>query len=117
MTAVLRDALGRVHPPASGPARIVSLVPSLTELLYALDLGSQVVGRTGFCIHPAPAVRSVPKLGGTKDVDLAALRALAPTHVLVNIDENERTVFEALEFRAAGDRHPPDRGRRQSRFV
>lgn len=97
MTVVLRDALGRVHPPANGPARIVSLVPSLTELLYALDLGSQVVGRTGFCIHPARAVRSVPKLGGTKDVDLAALRALAPTHVLVNIDENERAVFEALE--------------------
>ncbi|MCX7275036.1 MAG: helical backbone metal receptor [Burkholderiales bacterium] len=93
----LRDALGRGHAPAVGPARIVSLVPSLTELLFALDLGDQLVGRTGFCIHPEPAVRAVPKLGGTKDVDLDALRALAPTHVLVNIDENERPMFEALE--------------------
>ncbi len=94
---LITDALGRRHPPAQVPARIVSLVPSLTELLFALDLGAQVVGRTGFCIHPREAVRAVPKLGGTKDVDLVAVRALAPTHVLVNIDENERAAFEALE--------------------
>ena len=89
----LRDALGRVHPPAEPGSRIVSLVPSLTELLFALELGPQVVGRTGFCIHPADAVRAVPKLGGTKDVDVEALRRLAPTHVLLNIDENEQPLF------------------------
>jgi len=91
------DALGRVHPPAGPGSRIVSLVPSLTELLFALELGPQVVGRTGFCIHPADAVRAVPKLGGTKDVDVEALRQLAPTHVLLNIDENEQPLFEQLE--------------------
>ncbi len=94
---LLRDAIGREHAPVRERPRIVSLVPSLTELLFAMDLGGCVVGRTGFCIHPEPEVREVPKLGGTKDVDLAALRALAPTHVLMNIDENERETYEAIQ--------------------
>lgn len=76
--------------------RIVSLVPSLTELLFDLGLGAQVVGRTGFCVHPREAVRRVPKVGGTKTVDVAAVRALAPTHLLVNVDENERPTVEEL---------------------
>ncbi len=92
----LIDALGVAHVPAGAGARIVSLVPSLTELLFALGLGAQVVGRTGFCIHPRTAVRTVPKVGGTKDVDLDRLRALAPTHVIVNVDENTRACEQAL---------------------
>lgn len=96
-SAYRTDAAGRVHPVASDAARIVSLVPSLTELLFALGLADHVVGRTGFCIHPRDAVRAVPKVGGTKDVKLDALRALAPTHVIVNVDENERHVVETLE--------------------
>ncbi len=80
----------------SGAPRIVSLVPSLTELLFALDLGPQVVGRTGFCVHPREAVRAVPKVGGTKDVDVARVIALAPTHLIVNVDENERPTVERL---------------------
>jgi len=91
-----RDAIGVVHPVAGADARIVSLVPSLTELLFALDLGHQVVGRTGFCIHPRDGVRSVPKVGGTKDVALDKVLALAPTHLIVNIDENRRETFDAL---------------------
>lgn len=80
----------------SGAPRIVSLVPSLTELLFALDLGPQVVGRTGFCIHPRDAVRAVPKVGGTKDVAVDRVIALAPTHLVVNVDENERPTVERL---------------------
>ncbi|OWQ88532.1 cobalamin-binding protein [Roseateles aquatilis] len=76
--------------------RIVSLVPSVTELLIALGLGPWVVGRTGFCVHPATAVASIPKVGGTKDVNLRKLRALAPTHVVINIDENRLETAEAL---------------------
>jgi len=95
----LVDAHGQHHVRADASARIVSLVPSITELLFALDLGAQVVGRTGFCIHPRQAVRAVPKLGGTKDVDIEALVALAPSHVIVNIDENTRETFEALRER------------------
>ncbi|MFS8972897.1 helical backbone metal receptor [Cupriavidus necator] len=94
-----RDAIGQQHAAASGEVRIASLVPSVTELLFALGLGEQMVARTGFCIHPEPAVRAVPKVGGTKDVKVARLRQLAPTHVVVNIDENRReTVDEIRTF-------------------
>ncbi len=91
----LVDALGAQHLPAPG-ARIVSLVPSITELLCDLGLASQLVGRTGFCIHPAETVAAIPKVGGTKDVNIEKIRTLAPTHVIVNIDENEKPTFDAL---------------------
>ena len=89
------DAIGRQH--AADPhARIVSLVPSITELLCDLGLAAQLVGRTGFCIHPTDVVREIPKVGGTKDVNLDKIRKLVPTHVVVNIDENEKPTFDAL---------------------
>jgi ABC-type Fe3+-hydroxamate transport system substrate-binding protein len=78
------------------PARIVCLVPSITELLCDLGLADQIVGRTGFCIHPWETVRQIPKVGGTKDVDLEKVRALEPTHAIVNVDENRREDAEAL---------------------
>jgi ABC-type Fe3+-hydroxamate transport system substrate-binding protein len=91
-----RDAVGTLHERADGSARIVSLVPSVTELVCELGLAGRLVGRTGFCVHPRATLHSVPKVGGTKDVDLAKLRALAPTHVILNIDENERPMAAAL---------------------
>lgn len=91
----LTDALGTVHAPAPG-ARIVSLVPSITELLCELGLAGQMVGRTGFCIHPAAMVAAIPKVGGTKDVNIEKIRKLAPTHLVVNIDENEKSTVEQL---------------------
>ena len=91
----LIDALGVQHAPAP-EARIVSLVPSLTELLCDLGLAGQLVGRTGFCIHPAEVVRAIPKVGGTKDVNIEKIRKLAPTHLVVNIDENEKPTVEEL---------------------
>ena len=78
------------------PHRIVSLVPSITELVCELGLAGQLVGRTGFCIHPREVLRRVPKVGGTKDVNLAKLRALAPTHVIVNVDENRKETADAI---------------------
>jgi len=78
------------------PARIVCLVPSITELLCDLGLAEQLVGRTGFCVHPWEIVRHVPKVGGTKDVKLDRIRALAPTHAIVNVDENRREDADAL---------------------
>jgi len=93
---VLIDAAGQRHKPHDGPARIVSLVPSLTELVCDLGLAPQLVGRTGFCIHPRPVLRAVTKVGGTKDVNLARLRALAPTHIIVNVDENRRECVEEI---------------------
>lgn len=70
------------------PLRIVCLVPSITELLFAIGLGPWVVGRTGYCIHPREGVAGVPKVGGTKSVNLPKIKRLAPTHVIVNVDEN-----------------------------
>lgn len=91
-----RDAAGTQHQRAQASARIVSLVPSLTELVCDLGLAPQLVGRSGFCVHPRETLKRVPKVGGTKDVDLAKVRALAPTHVLLNIDENEKPTAAAL---------------------
>ncbi len=91
-----RDAAGTLHGRAHDSARIVSLVPSITELVCELGLTGHLVGRTGFCVHPRASLRSVPKVGGTKDVDLAKVRALAPTHVLLNVDENEKPTAAAL---------------------
>jgi ABC-type Fe3+-hydroxamate transport system substrate-binding protein len=88
MTAPLKAAL-------SAP-RLASLVPSLTELVVELGLGAHLVARTGFCIHPADRLASVPKVGGTKDVNLAKLQRLAPTHVMVNVDENRLETVEAI---------------------
>jgi ABC-type Fe3+-hydroxamate transport system substrate-binding protein len=90
------DAVGTDHPVAGSDARIVSLVPSVTELLCDLGLAPQLVGRTGFCIHPREVVRSIPKIGGTKDVDVDRIRELAPTHLVVNIDENRKETVEEL---------------------
>src|ERR1700712_400942 len=80
----------------SDAPRIVCLVPSITELLCDLGLAEQIVGRTGFCIHPWETVRTIPKVGGTKDVHMDRVRELAPTHVVVNVDENLKEDAETL---------------------
>lgn len=92
----LVDALGTVHEVAGATARIVSLVPSITELLFDLGLASQVVGRTGFCVHPRELVKRVAKVGGTKSIETMRIKRLAPTHLIVNIDENPRATVEEL---------------------
>ena len=71
-------------------------MPSITELVCELGLADQLVGRTGFCIHPKAILKSIPKVGGTKSVNLKKLRALAPTHVILNVDENTRETADAL---------------------
>ncbi|RMF98186.1 MAG: cobalamin-binding protein, partial [Gammaproteobacteria bacterium] len=98
MTAELIDAAGQLHRPCPD-ARIVSLVPSITECLCALGLRHQLVGRTGFCVQPRRWLREVPKLGGTKDVDVERLLAQRPTHVILNIDENRRELADELAGR------------------
>ncbi len=78
------------------PRRIVSLCPSITETLFALGAGNRLAGCTRFCIHPADDVALVPKFGGTKDPDVAAILALGPDLVFVNREENRRPDAEAL---------------------
>jgi ABC-type Fe3+-hydroxamate transport system substrate-binding protein len=94
MTKII-DAIGNRHAPHAN-ARIACLVPSITELLFALGLGDKVVARTGFCVHPEPEIRDIPKVGGTKDVNIAKLIATEPTHVIVNIDENRKADVDRL---------------------
>ena len=92
----LIDAIGARHEVAGAQARIVCLVPSITELLFELGLGARVVGRTGFCIHPKDRVKRVPKVGGTKAIDTGRIKRLTPTHLIVNVDENPRTTVAEL---------------------
>lgn len=92
----LIDAMGTEHAPATGVVRIVSLVPSITELLFSLGLQENLVGRTGFCVHPKGQVRRVSKVGGTKTVDVPKVKKLGATHLIVNVDENPRPVVEEI---------------------
>jgi ABC-type Fe3+-hydroxamate transport system substrate-binding protein len=89
------DDLGARITLAGSPRRIVSLVPSLTELLFALGGGEQVVGITHFCTEP-PQARTRVRLGGPKNPDLARLRTLRPDLVIANAEENRREDVEAL---------------------
>lgn len=82
------------------PGRIVSLVPSWTETLFALGAGSAIAGVTRFCVEPAAAVAAVPKIGGTKNPEIKAILDLKPDLVIANAEENRREDIEQL--RAGG---------------
>jgi len=82
------------------PSRIVSLVPSWTETLFAFGCGAEIVGVTRFCVEPAAAVSAIPKIGGTKNPDIKAILELKPDLVIANAEENRREDIERL--RAGG---------------
>lgn len=90
------DAAGRAHAPAGPDARIACFVPSITELAIDLGLADRLVARTQYCIHPAAIVGDIPAIGGTKKVSVPKLRALKPTHAILNVDENTREMDAAL---------------------
>ncbi len=81
---------------ARGIRRIVSLVPSLSEALVVLGLGDRLVGVTEFCVYPRGAFEALPKVGGTKDAEVAAIRELAPDLVIANHEENTARVVRRL---------------------
>lgn len=89
------DALGRVLELAAPATRVVSLVPSETDSVARLAGPERLVGRTRYCVEP-PALESVPVVGGTKDIDVAAVQRLAPDLVLANKEESSRHAVEAL---------------------
>jgi len=93
----LTDARGVTVRLPRPPQRLVSLVPSTTETLFALGLGERVVGITRFCVRPADALAELPRVGGTKDVIPERVAALEPDLILGNCEENTREIFEALE--------------------
>lgn len=78
------------------PLRIVSIVPSQTQLLYYFGLEDEVVGITKFCIHPEKWFRSKQRVGGTKSIDIEKVRALKPDLIIGNKEENERRNIDAL---------------------
>lgn len=79
------------------PRRIISLVPSQTELLYHLGLDETVVGITKFCIHPEKWFRSKTRVGGTKTIDTEKVKQLQPDLIIANKEENVKEQIEILE--------------------
>lgn len=92
-----KDQLGRTITLTGEPQRIISLVPSQTELLYDLGLGDRVVGITKFCVHPETWFRKKTRIGGTKNLDLEKIRSLEPDLIIGNKEENEKEQVEILE--------------------
>jgi ABC-type Fe3+-hydroxamate transport system substrate-binding protein len=91
------DARGRPVALPDRVDRVVSLVPSLTEWLVLAGVGERLVGVTDWCVEPAAAVAQLPKVRGTKNPDLRAIRALEPDLVVANAEENRRLDVQRLE--------------------
>ncbi len=95
------DTLTYTHqmdaPVTEPPRRVVSLVPSVTESLFDLNLGERLVGITDYCIYPAEQVAKLPRVGGTKNPDIARIVALRPELVIANQEENRKEDVLALQ--------------------
>jgi ABC-type Fe3+-hydroxamate transport system substrate-binding protein len=85
---LITDQMGHLLEISQPPQRIISLVPSQTELLFDLGLEKQIVGRTKFCIHPQDKVKSKTIIGGTKNFHLDVIRQLGPDLIIGNKEEN-----------------------------
>jgi ABC-type Fe3+-hydroxamate transport system substrate-binding protein len=96
MRKTFSDMMGREVTINYPPKRIVSLVPSQTELLYDLGLEEEVVGITKFCVHPEHWYRNKTRVGGTKQLNIDRIRELAPDLIIANKEENEKEQVEAL---------------------
>jgi ABC-type Fe3+-hydroxamate transport system substrate-binding protein len=91
------DQLNRKVEIKEFPKRIISLVPSQTELLFDLGVGENVVGVTKYCIHPKEKIKKIAKIGGTKDFDIDKIIALKPDLIIANKEENYKEGIEQLE--------------------
>ena len=78
------------------PKRIVSIVPSQTELLFDLGLDEEVVGITKFCVHPEEWFRNKMRVGGTKQLHINKIRELQPDLIIANKEENTQSQVEEL---------------------
>ena len=96
MNKILADQLGTFHTFESSPKRIVSLVPSQTELLFELSLEAQIVGITKFCVHPFHFKSTKKIVGGTKQVHYDKIIALQPDIIICNKEENTLEMVEEL---------------------
>ncbi len=91
------DQLNRKINLPSAPKRIVSIVPSQTELLHCLGLEMEVIGNTKFCVHPQSWFRNKTRVGGTKNLNLEKIASMQPDLVIANKEENDQSQIEALE--------------------
>ncbi len=96
MPGSLVDASGALVTLTAMPRRIVSLIPSITETLFALGLGDAVVGCTVYCTHPPEGVAGKVRVGGEKNPKLDVIRDLAPDLVVANVEENVREHVDTL---------------------
>ncbi len=96
MQKTFTDQLGRSVTINYPPKRIVSLVPSQSELLFDLGLNKEVIGITKFCIHPIEKFAACTKVGGTKKLKIDTIRALKPDLIIGNKEENTRSEIELL---------------------
>ena len=92
----VKDQLGNLVSLKENPKRILSLVPSQTELLHHFKLEDEVVGITKFCIHPDEWFKSKTRVGGTKNVDLSKVNELNPDLIIANKEENTQQDIAAL---------------------
>lgn len=90
------DQLGSVISIPRNPERIISLVPSITEFLYALGMGERVVGITKFCIYPEIWFQTKTRIGGTKTPDFEKIKALLPDLIIGNKEENQEEDINML---------------------
>lgn len=95
----LHDQMGRALNLTKTPTRIISLVPSQTELLYDLGLNDEVVGITKFCVHPDHWFKTKVRVGGTKRADLKKIFELRPDLVIANKEENTQEDIDAISQR------------------
>jgi ABC-type Fe3+-hydroxamate transport system substrate-binding protein len=93
---IFTDQLGRLVTITDIPKRIISLVPSQTELLYDLGLNNEVVGITKFCVHPDGWFISKVKVGGTKSLHTATIKMMAPDLIIANKEENAKEQIDEL---------------------
>jgi ABC-type Fe3+-hydroxamate transport system substrate-binding protein len=93
---IFYDQLNRVVNLSSAPKRIISVVPSQSELLFYLGLDVEIIGITKFCVHPENRFKSTNKIGGTKNLDIGRIKALKPDLIIANKEENDRSQIEAL---------------------
>lgn len=96
MQKTVIDQLGRTITVNFPPKRIVSLVPSQTELLFDLGLDQEIVGITKFCIHPIEKFATRVKVGGTKKLNISLIKELNPDLIIANKEENTQIEIEAL---------------------
>ena len=93
---LVTDQTGRQVEVPENPQRIISLVPSQTELLHSLGLGDRVVGLTKFCVHPEEWHQKKQRVGGTKIIKHKVIDELAPDLIIANKEENTREDIERL---------------------